>query len=191
MASLSDRIKVAPPSLFFLVGAGLAAALYFTYGSEAEKLRPQILSLKDQVAKAKAKLKETKDRAQNRETFQNEMESVSVTLRQALEYLPKELDVQDLLRKVYSEARTSGVELSVFKPKDPTPKDFYDELLMDIKLKGTYPQLVTFLGNVSKIPRIINIRNVIIGSPKFIDGYPMMEMSGTLVGYRYKEGKGK
>jgi type IV pilus assembly protein PilO len=114
---------------------------------------------------------------------------MSQTFRLALDYLPKELDIQDLLRKIYSESRAAGVQLTNFKPKDPVSKDFYDELLMEIELRGNYPQLVLFLSYVSKLPRIINIKNVELIDPVYIDGVPMLKMRGTLVAYRYKEGK--
>jgi len=117
------------------------------------------------------------------------MERVSQTFRLALDYLPKELDIEDLLKKIYSEARAAGVQLTDFKPKDSVSKDFYDELPMEIQLKGSYAQLVTFLGNISKIPRIINIRDVHINDPAFVDGYPTLKLNGVLVGYRYKEAK--
>jgi type IV pilus assembly protein PilO len=187
MASLQDRMRLAPKSFFFLMGIGLALALQYSYGSKAELLAPQITALKAKVAADTIKLRETQERAQNKGKFQEEMERISQTFRMALDYLPKELEIQDMLKKIYSEARTAGVELSNFKPKEVVAKDFYEELPMEIQLKGTYPQMVNFLGNVSKIPRIINIRNVEITKPVFVDGYPVMRMTGVLVGYRYKE----
>ncbi|MDZ4677830.1 MAG: type 4a pilus biogenesis protein PilO [Oligoflexia bacterium] len=187
MATLQDRLKLAPKSFFLLVGLGLAASLYYSYGSKAEELAPLIVQLRADVEKNRIKLKVTQDRAQDKGKFQEEMERISQTFRLALDYLPKELEIQDMLKKIYSEARTAGVELSNFKPKEVVVKDFYEELPMEIQLKGTYPQMVNFLGNVSKIPRIINIRNVEIDKPVIVDGYPVMRMTGVLVGYRYKE----
>ncbi len=189
MASLEDRIKLAPKSFFILMGLGLAAALHYSNGSGADALAPQIKQLKETLETSRIKLKETQDRAQDKGKFQEEMERISQTFRLALDYLPKELEIQDMLKKIYSEARTAGVELSNFKPKEVVAKDFYEELPMEIQLKGNYPQLVSFLGNVSKIPRIINIRNVEISKPLIVDGYPIMRMSGVLVGYRYLEKK--
>jgi type IV pilus assembly protein PilO len=189
MATLADRMKIVPKSAFFFLGLMGAAGLHFGLGPIGGDLIPQIEALRTDVEKDRIKLRETQDRAANKAKFQEEVEQVSQLFRLALDYLPKELDVQDLLKKVYSEARSAGVDLLSFKPKETKQKDFYDELPMDIVVKGNYPQLVTFLTNVSKLPRIINIMKVEIDKPEIVEGYPFMRMSGTLVGYRYKETK--
>ncbi len=187
MPSITDRVKITPKTGFLFLGMILAAAYYATVDSPNSPNATQIASLNAEIIKAESKLKETEDRTRDKAHFQDEVERVSETFRLALEYLPKELDVQDLLKKVYSESRAAGTELSTFKPKDPVPKDFYEELNMEIGVRGNYPQIITFLGNISKIPRIINVRNVEITHPILVDGYPTLTLTGTLVAYRYKE----
>ncbi len=171
-----------------IMGLLMAATIHYFFGgigangAKIEKLKVDIQASSD-------KLKRTTERTADKAKFQEEVERMSQIFRLALDYLPKELDIQDLLRKIYSESRAAGVQLTNFKPKDPVSKDFYDELLMEIELRGTYPQLVLFLSYVSKLPRIINIKNVELGEPVYLDGVATLRMKGTLVAYRYKEGK--
>ncbi len=191
MASLTDRISLAPKPLFLVIGAVLGAAVYFSSGGSTTmtQVEAEITKTKQELKKKSDVLQKTQERLKERGKFEEEMSFVSQTFRQALDYLPTKSDTQDLLKKIYSEARTAGVELTNFKPKETISKDFYDEIPMDIQVRGTYSQLTGFLGNVSKIPRIINIRNVEIRNPKMKDGMAFEDMIGTLVAYRYKEGK--
>ena len=191
MGVLQDKIQSWPKAGFVLVGIGLAFVYYSGQGRGDEAFTGTIQTLKVENEKNQKKLEETVNITQNKQKFQEDMERVSLTFRYVLDYLPRELDTQDLLKKISSEARLSGGELSNFTPKDIIQKDFFDEIPMQIKVKGNYQQLVTFLANVSKLPRIINISNVEISNPTFIDGYPHMQMTGTLIGYRYKEGGAK
>jgi len=191
MASLTDRIALAPKPLFVVIGAALALVMYLqTGGGAAGNYDSQIAIAKAELNKKNDLLKKTKDRIGQRTQFEDEMNLVSQTFRQALDYLPTKADTQDLYKKIYSEARAAGVEMSGFKPREPVAKDFYDEIPMEISVRGTYAQLTSFLGNVSKIPRIINIKNVELRNPKEVEGSTFVDMKGVLVAYRYnKEGK--
>ena len=145
--------------------------------------------MRTEIGTLQQKLKTTQDTAKDKAKIQEEMETVSQTFKLVLDYIPKELDGQGLLKKISIEAKSAGVQLATFRPGAAIPKDFYDELPMAINLRGTYPQLILFLANISKIPRIINIQNVELSYDNIIDNYPHVKMSGSLVGYRYKEGK--
>jgi type IV pilus assembly protein PilO len=185
--SLMDRIRVSGRNVFVLFGLVLAGVYYLMSADPEAVYRPQIVSAQQQLQEAEKKLAETEERFQNKGKFQAELEQLSVDFRKALEYLPKEADVQDLVRKITKEARASDVEILDYKPGDSVAKDFYDELPMDLQFKGTYSQLMVFLDRVTKIPRIINIRTIDIANPSFDGGTARMDMKGTLVGYRYKE----
>jgi type IV pilus assembly protein PilO len=189
MPSVQDRIQVTGRPIFGLFGVFLAAGYYLMNGNPVAPYESQIAQLHGEISKVQAKIKETESHLADKAKFQEEMERISQTFRLALDYLPKDLDIQDILKKVYVEARTAGVALLNFVPKEAGMKEFYDEVPLDIRLRGSYSQLVTFLANISKIPRIINVQDVDLDAPKFVDGLPIMEFKGTLVVYRYREGK--
>ena len=191
MASLTDRIALAPKPLFFVIGSALALVMFLSSGGgDSANYDSQIQTTKAELSKKVEILKKTKERVNQRAQFEEEMNLVSQTFRQALDYLPTKADTQDIYKKVYSEARAAGVEMSNFKPRDFVAKDFYDEIGMEIAVRGTYAQLTSFLANISKISRIINIKNVELKNPKYTDGTTFVDMKGVLVAYRYnKEGK--
>lgn len=187
MPSLIERIETTGRSIFALIGIILAVGYWTMSGNPAEGIDRENTTLEADINKTRLKIKEAENRLANKAKFEEEMEHLSQTFKLAVEYLPKDLNIQDILKKTYMESRTSGVELTNFTPKEPVPKDFYEEVPIDIKVRGPYGQVITFLANMSKLPRIINVRDVEIGSPKFTDGVPILEFKGALVVYRYKE----
>ena len=60
---------------------------------------------------------------------------------------------------------------------------------IEIGVKGEYGQLLSFLVSVSKLPRIVTVRNVDLGTPTIADRAAILTMTGVLVAYRYKETK--
>jgi type IV pilus assembly protein PilO len=187
MPSIADRVAVTKKPIFFAIGLIACGIYYLLSGNPTELIDKQNNDLQTQTTNINQKIKEAEARLANKSKFQEEMERLSLTFKLALEYLPKDLEIEDILKKTSLEARAAGVELSGFTPKESGSKDFYEEKPVDIKLRGPYGQLVTFLANISKLPRIINVRDVEIGTPKYVDGSPIMEFRGTLVVYRYTE----
>ena len=189
MSPLEERMRISPKRTFAVLGFFLAAGLWYMQTSPDDLYDGHIRDLTNQVTEIQKKVNETAERFNNKKKFQDEMEQVSQTFRLALDFLPKELDTQDLLKKISIEARKAGVQLGKFNPKEPAAKDFYDELPIEISVKGEYGQILTFLVSVSKLPRIVTVRNVEIGSPVLTDHAANLNMTGVLVAYRYKETK--
>lgn len=188
MASLTERVAVAPRAVFLMLGGLLAGALYMGTADNID-YDAEIKNLQQDLQTKNNRIKTTKIKLEDRQKFADEVATVNQTFRAALEYLPNKLDMQDLLKSIYSEGRTAGVQLTNFKPKETIAKDFYEEIPMEIQVTGSFAQITSFLANVSKLPRIINIRNVGLGQPRLIDNTPLLRLEGTLVAYRYKEAK--
>src|SRR5438046_3172377 len=116
--SLEDRIRLAPKSTFVLFGILLAAAFWFTQPTPDDLFAQPISLLEGQVADLQKKVQETEARFNNKKKFQDEMDQVSQLFRLALDFLPKELEPQELLKKISIEAKAAGVDLLKFQPKE-------------------------------------------------------------------------
>ncbi len=174
--------------VLLLGGIALAGVFYYFLG-RTNPNDVKIQKLHADIIVSTEKLKQTLEKTADKAKFQDDVERMSQTFRLALDYLPREIETQDLLKKIYAEARNAGVQLTHFRPKETVSKDFYDELPMDIELKGNFPGLVLFLSYVSKIPRIITIKDVELGDAVYIDSSATLKLKGTLMAYRYKGDK--
>ncbi len=123
----------------------------------------------DKVEKTEADLKaefETKARkAANLEAYEQQLEEMRQSFGAMLRQLPNKTEVADLLVDVSQTGLASGLEFDLFKPQAEVPRDFYAELPISIKVRGTYHEFGAFVSGVSALPRIVTIHDIAILPP--------------------------
>ena len=80
---------------------------------------------------------------------------------------------------------SAGLEFNTFTPGKETPKDFYAEILISIQVSGPYHNVGYFLDQVSKLERIVTVRDIKMGSPKEVEGEMLLSSSCNLLTYRF------
>ncbi len=172
------------------IGFALGAAYYFTSVEETLRRSEMIhKKIEQQIFKQQGEVDAAKAVAKNREKFEDELNFVSDRLKAALEYLPIDLNAQDILGKLNSEAQAAGVKLISIRPGATRSEKFYEEVSVDVELEGGFSQLTLFLSYISKIKRIVRIRSYELKPKDIIDGIPILRLKGVLVAYRYIESK--
>jgi type IV pilus assembly protein PilO len=81
-------------------------------------------------------------------------------LESALSELPNDREIPTLLTSIASMAKDNGLEVLRFKPGKETPKGFYAEVPVELKLVGSFHQVAMFYQAVSNLSRIVNIGNL-------------------------------
>jgi len=103
---------------------------------------------------------------QNLPAFKREYRHLQQSLKLAMAQLPDKKEIPSLLENISNLGRESGLDVSLFKPGAQRPMDFYAEVPVDIKLVGSYPNLLTFFYRVGNLPRIVNISDLSINMSK-------------------------
>ncbi|MDY7539248.1 type 4a pilus biogenesis protein PilO [Undibacterium sp. RTI2.1] len=80
--------------------------------------------------------------------------------------LPSKAEMDALVSDINQAAIGKGLQIDVFKPGQPTVKDYYAELPIDIKLLGNYHEMGEFVSDIAKLPRIITLNNLAISTGK-------------------------
>ena len=124
-----------------------------------QKLDKQLSGLLDQKAEKEAIVA-------NLEAFKREYYHLQQSLKQAMAQLPDKKEIPSLLENISNLGREAGLEVSLFKPGAQKPRDFYAEVPVEIKLVGTYHNLLTFFYRVGNLPRIVNISDLTINKGK-------------------------
>jgi len=158
---------------------------YFFLGWQP--LQQDIESQQAQVEQQRIILKKNQRLAKDLPRKRAEFAKLEKQLKVALNMLPKKSQIPDLLESVSWAGKDSGLEFSIFKPKGESPKQIYAEVPVDISVKGTYRQLLTFLKRVGEMPRIVAIKNLNITQSKA--GGDLL-VKGNVITYRFIE-KGK
>ncbi len=138
---------------------------------------------------------ETKQgRAANLEPLKQQLAQMEQQLQQMLRQLPSKTEMPDLITDISQTALATGIQNELFKPGDETPKEFYAEKPIELKMVGTYHQFGAFVSGVASLPRVVIMTMHDISlQPVNADKNPAaairpnspLELSGTVKTYRY------
>lgn len=117
-----------------------------------------------------------------------EFAKLEKSLKVALNMLPKQSQIPDLLENVSWAGTDSGLEFAVFTPRPEQVKQIYAEVPVAVKMTGSFRQFLTFLKRVGEMPRIVSVRDLTVKS-KGKSGD--LEIQGSVMTYRFVEGQSK
>jgi len=155
---------------------------YFFLGWEPlqQDIEKQQAKVEEQRILLKKNQRLAKDLPRKREEFAK----LEKQLKVALDMLPKKSQIPDLLESVTWAGKDSDLEFAAFKPREERAKQIYAEVPVDITVKGTYKQLITFLKRVGEMSRIVAIKNLNISQGKA--GGELL-VKGNVITYRFLE----
>ena len=141
--------------------AGLAAVIvggfwWFYWSPKTEeqtRKEQQLTKLQEEVRKLEAT-------AARLDEFKRRVELRKAQLEKLKQVLPSEKQTPDLMRKVQSMASESSLSIRKFNPGATIAHDFYQEWPIDVEVHGTYHNLGMFFDRVSRLSRLVNIKNV-------------------------------
>jgi type IV pilus assembly protein PilO len=159
---------------------------YFFVGDQQDSLKT--LAGKEDQLKADFSAKQAK--SVNLEALQQQLDEMQDMLRQLLRQLPSKTEMPELLIDISQTAQSAGLESDLFQPGPETPKDFYAEKPITLRMTGTYHQFGTFISGVASLPRVVilTLHDVSLTpkSPsKDGSGGGQLVLQGTVKTYRY------
>lgn len=123
--------------------------------ADTERLNGELVSARQDVQK-----KRTLER--RLPEFENEIKVKDYELSLLRRQLPEEKEIPDLIDQVSNLGTQSGLEFLTFKPLADTEMDFYAEVPVELKIVGSFHNLVAFFDSISRLPRIVTIKNLSI-----------------------------
>lgn len=179
-------IKLFFTGLVFVVV--VLAGWYFEISSQQDDLttaESKELTLKTEFSTKQAK-------SANLEALEQQLTEMQDMLRTLLRQLPSRTEMPELLIDISQTALAAGIETELFQPGPETPKDFYAEKPITLRMVGTYHQFGTFISGVASLPRVVilTLHDVSL-SPKTADkngvASGQLVLQGTVKTYRYLE----
>lgn len=167
-----------------LVAGIVGAAGYFL---DIEDQKKQLLTHERQLEQLKKDFETKQAKAALLDSYKKQMEDMQKIFGEMLRQLPGKTEVAALLVDVSQVGVASGLEFELFKPQPEAPKDFYAELPIKIKVKGTYHEFGNFVSGVAALPRIVTMHDYSIkeGVAKGKDAGGLLSMEVTAKTYRY------
>jgi type IV pilus assembly protein PilO len=129
-------------------------------------------------------------KAANLEPLRQQLAQMEQVLQQMLRQLPSKTEMPDLIIDISQTALSSGLSNELFKPGAETPREFYAEKPIALRMVGNYHQFGAFVSGVASLPRVVILTmHDIQLQPKNrqagIRANGVLELSGTVKTYRY------
>jgi type IV pilus assembly protein PilO len=170
-----------------LMGFVLLVGWYFFVSDQQDSLNT--LAGKENQLKQEFSTKQAK--SVNLEALQQQLDEMQDMLRQLLRQLPSKTEMPELLIDISQTAQSAGLETELFQPGPETPKDFYAEKPITLRMTGTYHQFGAFISGVASLPRVVilTLHDVSLTpkTPSKGDGTSsgQLVLQGTVKTYRY------
>ena len=177
------EFKIAFCALVAVVIVGLAWWLFVRDQSE------ELQSLEREEAELRAQFETKQGRAANLEPLKLQLAQMEQQLQQMRRQLPSKTEMPDLIVDISQTALATGISNELFQPGVETPKEFYAEKPIALRMVGTYHQFGAFVSGVASLPRVV-IMTMHDISLRPRDGGSLapnspLVLSGTVKTYRY------
>lgn len=171
-----------PAKLVFCALVGLfilVMAWFLLIRGRSEELN----KLERQEADLRRDFEEKAGRAANLEPLKQQLAQMEQVLQQMLRQLPSKTEMPDLIVDVSQTALSSGLANELFKPGPESPREFYAEKPIALRMVGNYHQFGAFVSGVASLPRVVILTMHDISLKPKVNG--ALELSGTVKTYRY------
>lgn len=167
--------------LIIITCIGVAALGYFFDTTK------QIAELKKTEAEEFTLRKTFSDKhkkAVNLEAYRQQLAEMENSFGALLRQLPDSTEIETLLTDISQTGISSGLEIEYFKPEGLSPKEFYAEYPIKLKVTGRYHEFAAFISGVAALPRIVTVQEITIKPDKSNKSKKLM-MDITAVTYQY------
>jgi type IV pilus assembly protein PilO len=117
--------------------------------------------------------------------FKEELKRLKAELDEALRQLPNNKELPVLLTDITTLGKNAGLEFKSFIPQPEVKKDFYAEVPINIALVGGFHELATFFDQLSRLDRIVSIKNFSIAHVEIKNDQVTLNISGQALTYRF------
>ena len=143
-------------SMLILLGLLLLGGYWFVWKAELETLD----QARQEEIKLRAEFLDKKQQAVNLDVYRQQVTEIEQAFGALLRQLPNKSEMEALLTDINQAGLGRGLEFELFKPGQETPKDFYAELPITIRVTGSYHDLGRFASDAAQLPRIVTLNNI-------------------------------
>ena len=153
----------------------------------------ELRGLESQESTLRKQFEDEQGKAANLEPLRQQLAQMEQVLQQMLRQLPSKTEMPDLIIDISQTALSSGLANELFQPGPESPKEFYAEKPIALRMLGNYHQFGAFVSGVASLPRVVILTMHDISlKPKEGKGgvnRGALELSGTVKTYRYLDEK--
>ena len=141
-----------------VLGAAAFGYIYFNYLFKPTNAR--IATLEVELADVLSQVENMKRVASRLNALQKESEQLALEVGQTEKRLPKEKNIQDVLRIITEESGKNNVSVVSFSPGGERPQSFFSEVTVSLSINGSLHSLGRFLTRLGQSERILSARGL-------------------------------
>lgn len=126
----------------------------------------KISALEEEYSNQETRLLEVRRKAMDLARYEKEMEESEARFKITMKALPDKKEIPSLLANVSQSGQTSDLDFLQFQPKPEINQNFFAEIPVKIKVSGNYHNFALFFDKVSRLNRIVNIKDISINKAK-------------------------
>lgn len=121
------------------------------------------------------------------DAYRDQLEEIERSFGTMLRQLPGRTEVDNLLVDISQTGLGAGLEEELFRPMGERRADFYAELPIQIRLRGSYHEFGEFASGIAALPRIVTLHDINIAPATGSDDSDDLVLNVTAKTYRYLE----
>jgi len=186
LQTLIERLsRVARPQRFALYGLGVllicvlyGVLFYLPKSGDLDNLNAEQTKLRGDLAKIEV-------RVANRNSAKQALKVLQNDLTQALKQLPNDREIPGLLKGISTLGKKVGLEVRKFQPLPEEMQEYVAEVPVALEVVGSFHEVAMFFDRLSKMNRIVYVKDVKMGEPEERGGKVYLEVSGKAVTFRF------
>lgn len=155
--SINSILKLSTSKKILILIAMLSVITGLYFYSFFSPRQEELKVLRIELNKLVRELNESKAITRDLKKFKEQVNALNVELANALNQLPNEKEIPEILKSITRLGKESNLEFTLFKPKPEEPQQFYAKVPIELVVIGSYHNTGIFFDKVSKLPRIINV----------------------------------
>jgi type IV pilus assembly protein PilO len=181
-----DALRNVPASqkaaLFFLLVGGIIAGFYFYI---AEPKSANIAALDAENSKLESEIQTLTIKVKHLDELVAANKQLEIELAKKKERLPPEEEAIMLLKQVSDLGVRLGLDIKLWKPGAQTEdaSKLFVKMPVNVEVAGVYHTAALFFDRINRLPRIITVSGLKMGSPKIEQGRIVSQTTFDLVAY--------
>jgi Tfp pilus assembly protein PilO len=191
---MEERLQKLTHGMALLISLALAAVYYFSMYDGGESREQQIQNINSEITRAQTDIERMNKAIKDAQVYRDLSAKLGDELNLVVSALPAEYNTVELMKVLSTEAKGSGLSILSLNGQSSTAstsdkKDiFYEPVVVSAAFEGTFNQVVQFLSNLTKVNRIILLKQVqlnVKGQVNSTTISPILTLNATFEAYRY------
>jgi Tfp pilus assembly protein PilO len=144
-----------------ILAAGMFGYVYFS--KLLKPVQAEILSKEAELSSVNGRIESLRITANQRDQLLKRVEELKVTVAAVEKRLPRDRNVQDIIRIVSELAAKNGVTYSSFSPMGEQSSQLFVEIPFGLSISGSVLSINKFLAALGQQERILSARNLSLG----------------------------